>query len=59
MQKITKLCMSAVLTTSIISGYAQIKGIEKVQAKEIEKPQREDRKKVESAKNSRKVYNAR
>lgn len=36
MQKITKLCMSAVLTTSIISGYAQIKGIEKVQAKEIE-----------------------
>ncbi len=42
--------MSAVLTTSIISGYAQIKGIEKVQAKEIEKPQREDRKKVEAQK---------
>ncbi|HFJ9285900.1 TPA: agmatine/peptidylarginine deiminase [Bacillus toyonensis] len=50
MQKITKFCMSAVLTTSIISGYAQIKGIEKVQAKEIEKPQREDRKKVEAQK---------
>lgn len=47
MQKITKLCMSAVLTTSIISGYAQVKGIEKVQAKEIEKTQREDMKKVE------------
>lgn len=47
MKKITNLCMSAVLITSIISGYALGKGIEKVQAKEIEKKQRKDMKKVE------------
>ncbi|WP_141538334.1 agmatine deiminase family protein [Bacillus thuringiensis] len=47
MKKITNLCMSAILTTSIFSGYALGKGIEKVQAKEIEKTQRKDMKKVE------------
>lgn len=47
MKKITNLCMSAILTTSIFSGYALGKGIEQVQAKEIEKTQRKDMKKVE------------
>ncbi len=59
MKKITNLYMSAILTTSIFSGYALGKGIEQVQAKEIEKTQKKRYKESRGAKTSRKVYNAR
>ena len=50
--------MSAILTTSIFSGYALGKGIEQVQAKEIENAKKRY-KESRGAKTSRKVYNAR
>ena len=58
MKKITNLCMSAILTTSIFSGYALGKGLRKFRRRKL-KNAKKRYEESRGTKTSRKVYNAR